>query len=126
MRINLEKLLELVPNTEEVCTTYLSEESVYYKLAERYNTQDRIRYIDILAALLGGIGVTGIECEYVIEQQNYTGRYYIELTPNEITHDQFSFKLTDYFEVEIGGYSYSIENVVSAYKFMQEFNLIKL
>lgn len=121
MKINLEKLLELVPNAEEVCHRYFD---IYYELAEKDNTQDKIRYIDILACMLGNIGTEGINHNYIIKKESWSDQYYIELECIYKVEDRFRFELTDYFEVEVGDCSYNIQAVLQAYEFMKEFNLI--
>jgi hypothetical protein len=122
MKIKLEKLAELIPT--KYYKDYLSD--VYLTLATNKGLYSNIRYIDVLANLLGGIGVASIECNYLFKTINYenTTETFVELqtSPNYALSD-LSFRLYVDLTVEIHGYDYTIENVLLAHKLLKQFDL---
>ena len=122
MKINLKKLSELIP--QKFILKYTDK--VYLLLLKENDLYDKVRYIDILAYLLGGLGVASVECDYLIQSIDY--KSYVETSielqaePKYAMSD-ISFKLSDNLTVEIHGYDYTIENVLLAHKLLKQFDL---
>lgn len=115
MKILLEKTLEVIPNPKEVCSKMNLD--WYYNVAKDYDAENNIRYIDIIALLLGGIGAYCVQFEYKIYKTK--DKNYIQL----LTSENVNFELDDNLNVESD--YYNVLDVIQCYEFMKEFNLLE-